>query len=115
MKRILFLIAVIASLSIGCVSAQDNGNSQEANTSTLTVQGSCGMCKSRIEKAAKGVKGVSTAEWNKEKKELRLNFDPAQTNLSAISKAVAKTGHDTNKDKADQAVYDALPACCKYR
>jgi Cu(I)/Ag(I) efflux system membrane fusion protein len=73
------------------------------------------MCKSRIEKAAKAVKGVSTAEWNKETKVLQLDFDPAQTNLDAISKAVAKVGHDTNKDKASQAVYDALPGCCKYR
>ncbi|MDR0749385.1 MAG: efflux RND transporter periplasmic adaptor subunit [Tannerellaceae bacterium] len=81
----------------------------------INVQGLCEMCKDRIEKAAKAVKGVSTASWNKENKELRLSFDPAQTNPEAISKAVAKAGHDTDKDKAAQAVYDALPGCCKYR
>jgi Cu(I)/Ag(I) efflux system membrane fusion protein len=112
MKRILFLTAIIAGLSIGSVPAQDN--TKDVKT-TLTVQGKCGMCKSRIEKAAKAVKGVSTADWNQENKELQLNFDSAQTNLDAISKAVAKVGHDTNKDKANQVVYDALPGCCKYR
>ncbi|MDR3141983.1 MAG: cation transporter [Tannerellaceae bacterium] len=112
MKRILFLTALIAGLSTGSVPAQDK--TKDANA-TLTVQGLCGMCKSRIEKAAKAVKGVSTANWDKENKELRLNFDPAQTNPGAVSKAVAKAGHDTDKDKANQAVYDALPGCCKYR
>jgi Cu(I)/Ag(I) efflux system membrane fusion protein len=112
MKRILFLAAIMVGLSIGSVPAQDQ--TKDVKT-TLTVQGACGMCKSRIEKAAKAVKGVSTAAWNQETNVLQLDFDPTQTDLNAISKAVAKVGHDTNKDKADQAVYDALPACCKYR
>jgi Cu(I)/Ag(I) efflux system membrane fusion protein len=112
MKRILFLAAIIAGLSIGSVPAQDK--TKDVKT-TLTVQGECGMCKSRIEKAAKNVTGVSTAAWNQETKVLQLDFDSAQTDLNTISKAVAKAGHDTNKDKAGQAVYDALPACCKYR
>ena len=55
------------------------------------------------------------AHWDVDKKELHLNFDPAQTSVDAISKAIAKAGHDTDKDKADQAAYDALPDCCKYR
>jgi Cu(I)/Ag(I) efflux system membrane fusion protein len=112
MRRILFLAAIITGLSIGNLPAQDK--TKDVQT-TLAVQGSCGMCKSRIEKAAKAIKGVSTADWNKETKELKLDFDPAQTNLDAISKAVAKAGHDTAKDKATQEVYDALPGCCKYR
>jgi len=35
--------------------------------------------------------------------------------VDAISKAIAKAGHDTDTYKADQAVYDQLPGCCKYR
>lgn len=81
----------------------------------LGVQGLCELCKERIETAAKGVEGVSSAMWDIEKKELHLNFNPHQTNLDAISKAIAKAGHDTDRDKADQAAYDALPDCCKYR
>ncbi|MPN30496.1 hypothetical protein SDC9_177967 [bioreactor metagenome] len=73
------------------------------------------MCKENIEKAAKSVDGVSMAEWNAEKKELHLHFDAQKTSLDAVSKAIAKVGYDTDKDKADQATYDALPACCKYR
>ena len=81
----------------------------------LNVKGSCEMCKDRIEKAAKEVKGVSFASWETEKQVLHLNYDPDKTSVDDIAKAVAKAGHDTDKYKADQATYDALPACCKYR
>lgn len=81
----------------------------------MTVQGLCEMCKERIEKAAMSVKGVSSASWDGTAKQLHLNYDPAQTDLDKISQAVAKAGHDTDKHKADQKVYDALPGCCKYR
>lgn len=88
---------------------------QNEEHAMLGVKGSCEMCKERIEKAAKSVEGVSFASWDIEKQELHMNFDPAKTNIEAISKVIAKEGHDTDKDKADQAVYDALPDCCKYR
>lgn len=81
----------------------------------MTVQGLCEMCKERIEKAAMSVKGVSSASWDGTAKQLHLNYDPAQTDLDKISQVVAKAGHDTDKHKADQKVYDALPGCCKYR
>ncbi|GAB6122194.1 efflux RND transporter periplasmic adaptor subunit [Dysgonomonas termitidis] len=81
----------------------------------IPVQGNCDMCKDRIEKAAKSVKGVSTASWDQKSKQLHLNFDSTKTSIEAISRAIAKAGHDTDKYKADKAIYDALPACCKYR
>jgi len=81
----------------------------------LNVKGKCEMCKDRIEKAAKEVGGVSFASWEMEKQVLHLNYDPEKTSLDDIAKAVAKAGHDTDKFKADQATYDALPDCCKYR
>lgn len=81
----------------------------------INVQGLCEMCKERIEKAAKGVSGVSFATWDQKTKQLHLNFDASRTSVDAISKAVAKAGHDTDKYKTDRVTYDALPACCKYR
>ena len=79
------------------------------------VKGSCDMCKERIEKAAKGVKGVLSAHWDKDTQMIHLQYDPKKTSPKAISKAIAKVGHDTDMDKADKAVYDKLPACCHYR
>ena len=90
---------------------------KKANTeqSIISVQGLCEICKSRIEKAAKSVNGVILATWNEKSKQLQLNFDPTKTSINEISKAIANAGHDTNKYKAPNAVYDALPSCCKYR
>src|SRR5690554_5712995 len=79
------------------------------------VGGSCGMCKDRIEKTAKSVKGVLGAVWVQENQELHLDFNPNKTSADAVAKEIAAVGHDTDKYKADQATYDALPACCKYR
>ena len=46
---------------------------------------------------------------------LEHDYVPQKTSPKAISKAIAKVGHDTDMDKADKAVYDKLPACCHYR
>src|SRR3546814_8645152 len=59
------------------------------------VSGNCEMCQSRIEKAAKGVKGVISAKWDVEAKVIHLDFDSKATSKSKISKAIANVGHDT--------------------
>ncbi|MDD2589947.1 MAG: efflux RND transporter periplasmic adaptor subunit [Fermentimonas sp.] len=92
-----------------------SNTSENGEHAMLTVQGLCEMCKDRIEKAAMGVNGVGVASWDLKTKQLHLNLDPAKTSVDEIAKAVAKAGHDNDKYKADQATYDALPACCKYR
>ena len=89
--------------------------SQESEHVLFAVRGSCDMCKERIEKAAKGVNGVLSAHWDKDTQMIHLQYDPQKTSPKAISKAIAKVGHDTDMDKADKAVYDKLPACCHYR
>jgi len=82
---------------------------------TIKVSGNCDQCKARIETAAKSVAGVTSAEWSAETKMLHVQFDGAKTSLDAIQKAIAKVGHDTEKYKASDAAYKALPECCKYR
>ncbi|MFW6257390.1 MAG: heavy-metal-associated domain-containing protein [Prolixibacteraceae bacterium] len=73
------------------------------------------MSKERIEKAAKSVEGVKEAEWNAETMMLAVDFDESQTSLDEIEKAIAKTGHDTPNQKAEDEVYNKLPEECKYR
>jgi Cu(I)/Ag(I) efflux system membrane fusion protein len=127
MTKTAVALAVACSVAIG--SEEHNANRQnganQANVAvsknsaitktTLSVQGACVMCKARIESAAKSVSGVKLAEWNLEKKLLTLELDSSQTSLDAVSKAVAAVGHDTEKDKASDEVYNALHECCKYR
>lgn len=96
--------------------AQTNQVTTNANLehASLKVKGNCDLCKERIETAAKGVKGVSTATWDVKEKILHLNFDKKLTSKSAISKAVAKVGHDTELDKATDADYKDLHSCCQF-
>jgi len=91
-----------------------NKASKPATTSEFFVDGACGMCKDRIEKAALSVKGVQEANWNQETKMLQVSVSNG-LDLMEIHKAVANVGHDTKKIKADDDVYEALHSCCHYR
>jgi Cu(I)/Ag(I) efflux system membrane fusion protein len=110
MKKLVLWFAAVIFLTVNGanISAKEtHGN--------LKVEGACAMCKTRIEKAAKSVEGVASAAWNKENQQLHIHYDAEKTSLEVISKAIAKSGHDTDKDKADDKTYNALPGCCKYR
>ncbi|MBA7543979.1 hypothetical protein ES705_36324 [subsurface metagenome] len=78
------------------------------------VAGNCSMCKSRIEEAALSLDGVNSAEWSEETKMIHLSFNADKVRLDNIHKAIAKVGHDTEKETAPDDVYDNLPGCCQY-
>jgi len=86
----------------------------DAKTEKIKVYGNCGMCKSRIEKAAKSVDGVTKATWDDTDAILTVTFDSTKTTPLKIEEAVAKVGHDTDHAKATDKTYNALPGCCKY-
>ncbi len=86
---------------------------QEKNEK-IKVYGKCEMCQNRIEKTVKGIDGVKTANWNIDTKMLSVTFDSKKTSDEAIEKAVASVGHDTDKFRADDKTYEALPPCCHY-
>ena len=86
----------------------------QSGTESFKVWGKCGMCETRIEKAAKTVPGVSSAEWNKDTKMMSVTFDHSKTSEKQIEKAIANVGHDTPDFRADDKVYDNLPSCCHY-
>lgn len=112
-----FLGFVISGVNANTVEAKDNNfilSPGEKQTETVKVYGNCGMCKTRIEKAAKSVDGVKKAIWDQEKKELTVTFDPEVTNVEAIEKEVAAVGHDTDNVKAKDEVYSNLHSCCQY-
>lgn len=111
----LFVTALIAVVLCVNTSAQTKGQQKNVSTKTETfkVWGNCDMCKTRIEKAVKAA-GVTSADWNTDTKMLTIAYNPAKTNVDAFGKKLASVGHDTEKYKADDKVYNALPACCKY-
>jgi len=81
---------------------------------SITVGGNCGMCEARVEKAAKSLDGVVSAEWNKDSKLMALKFDASVISEDAIEKAISVSGHDTKNHKADGKTYESLPGCCHY-
>lgn len=80
----------------------------------FSVAGNCEMCEKRIEKAAFSVKGVKSADWHMDHKDIHLIIDETKCSVEDVQKAIAKAGHDTGKIKATDEVYDNLHGCCKY-
>ena len=92
--------------------AQDKSSKNEK--ASFEVLGNCGMCKDRIEKAAISVKGVKYASWDIPSGQLRLVYNGLKTNLDAIEKQIAASGHDTENHETTLEIYNQLPACCQY-
>ena len=103
----------IAAFAVMALLGLENGFAAEKNEK-FKVSGNCGMCEKRIEKAALGVNGVTKADWNKDTKQMNVDFDDAKTSREKVEAAITKVGHDTPNQKADAKTYEALPECCKY-
>ncbi|OIQ21330.1 MAG: metal transporter [Flavobacterium sp. MedPE-SWcel] len=112
MKR---LILVMLVMLVGVtVQAQEKKKKKNAKLE-IGVNGNCGMCKKRIEKAAFSVKGVKYAAWHEDHQDLHLILDENKCSVEDVRKAIAETGHDTDKVKAEDVAYDGLHECCKYK
>lgn len=86
----------------------------DVDTTTIRVEGVCGMCKERIENAAY-IKGVKKATWDKESKMLTIIYNPKKVTLQKIEKSIAAAGHDTANIKATERAYLMVHKCCRYR
>ena len=93
------------------ITAQEKSKSKKVS---FEVSGVCGMCKSRIEKAAFKTKGVKSAEWSVETKQLSLIINEYKTDALTVKKSLASAGHDTEEIQATESSYGALHGCCKY-
>ncbi|MDI3320020.1 TonB-dependent receptor domain-containing protein [Pinibacter soli] len=107
-------IYIILGLFIALFYTDASGQSNKNTTATITVAGTCGQCKSRIEKAAKVI-GVKSAKWDISSHLLTVEYNESQTSLDAIANNILAAGHDVGDKKATTSNYDKLPDCCKYR
>jgi copper chaperone CopZ len=89
------------------------GNKFKATTS-FTVYGSCGMCQERIEKALDR-KGIQKVYYNLEEQKIFITYQSDKFSEEQLHNIIAMVGHDTDKVKADDLVYQNLPGCCHYR
>lgn len=79
----------------------------------IKVNGECGMCKKKIEKAAKA-SGATVASWSPDTKVLQVSYNAKKTSSDKIQKAIAAVGYDTEKYAATEEAYNNLDECCKY-
>lgn len=96
------------------VTVSDEVDLDNLDKTTLYVEGTCGMCEARINKAVKSVKGVADANWDSKTKILSFSYDGSLTSTDAIENVVVDLGHDTQNKSTTDDKYDALPACCHY-
>ena len=116
MKTLKFFMIMFLTIGINIsTNAQTDKNSATdlTKTESFKVFGNCGMCKSRIEKAARE-EGAENASWDSKSKLLTISYIPSKTSTDKLQKKVAAAGHDTEKYKATDEVYNSLPGCCHY-
>ena len=86
---------------------------QKTSTESINVSGNCGMCKKKIEKAAKDA-GATSAVWSTQTKVLTVRYNSLSTNSAKIQQKIADVGYDTPQYKATDEAYSKLDPCCQY-
>src|SRR6516162_5079151 len=107
--KALFIIA-IAIISNATAKAQNYKlDGPFIRTKVFHVNGVCEMCKHRIETAIAKSKGIWSANWDEGSKILVIKYDKLKIDQDKIQQVVASVGHDTDKFRAPDQVYAALP------
>lgn len=101
------------SIVLLCCSIATVSSAQKTKTETFNVSGNCGMCETKIEKAAKDA-GATFADWNKDTKVITVKYKSTSSNLAKIQQSIAQAGYDNAGVKSTTEAYDKLHACCKY-
>ena len=86
---------------------------QKVKTETFKVAGECGMCKKKIEKAAKEA-GATYAVWNQQTKILSVTYNASGASTASIQQKIASVGYDTPNYKTTDEAYKSLDECCQY-
>lgn len=107
-------IILVLMISLMGLSLQAQEKKNKNAKYDIEVNGNCDMCKKRIEKAAFSVKGVKSAVWHIDHQDLHLILDENKCSIDEVHQAIANVGHDTDKVKAQEEVYEKLHHCCLY-
>jgi periplasmic mercuric ion binding protein len=110
MKSLKMIAGILFSLFISNTSFAQKATIKKE---TVKVWGNCGMCKAKIEKAAKSA-GATKASWNEDSKMLQVTYNTNKSSTAKIQAAIAKTGYDTQDYTGDNGAYTKLHSCCQY-
>ena len=106
MKSLIFSLALLSVIGL-------NGQSK-FNTTSIEVDGLCGMCEKRIENAAY-IQGVKKADWSQETHLLELIYNSSKVDEAAIIAAINEAGHDVKNHPASDKQYANVHGCCRFR
>jgi copper chaperone CopZ len=105
------IVILVLFFSVAVVAQEKKSKNKKI---TFKVAGNCEMCEKRIEKAAFSVKGVKSADWHIDDKDIHLIIDENKCSVEDVAKAIAKAGHDSEIVKAKDEDYEKLHGCCLY-
>ncbi len=116
LKTFLF-IAIAVSLTSFARAQQFNPklDGPFAITKSFRVNGTCEMCKHRIESSIKTLPGIWFSNWDVSSKILMVTYDKSKVNTVTIERLVSGQGHDIDSMNAAADVYIKLPECCHYQ
>jgi len=106
MKSLIFSLALLSVIGL-------NGQSK-FNTTSIEVDGLCGMCEKRIENAAY-IQGVKKADWSQETHLLELIYNSSKVDEAAIIAAINEAVHDVKNHPASYKQYANVHGCCRFR
>ena len=92
MKKIVLVVLVALAGFVAQAQEKKNKNAKHVTE----VNGNCGLCQKRIQKAALSVEGVKSATWDIPSHQLSLILNEEKCSLLDVKKAIAKVGHDTD-------------------
>ncbi|MCF6241009.1 MAG: heavy-metal-associated domain-containing protein [Bacteroidales bacterium] len=75
-------------------------NTSDGGETSFFVDGHCNNCKAKIEEAALSIKGVKTAEWTLDTKQLKLDVEEG-TDIKQVHKAIAAAGYSLSATKSE--------------
>jgi mercuric ion binding protein len=113
-----FLFIAIAVTFTSMAQAQQFNSKRDgpfATSKTFKVNGTCEMCKHRIESSINKLPGIWSSYWDVSSKTLMVTYDRSKVSPSMIEKLVCAEGHDINSITALANVYNKLPECCHYQ
>lgn len=116
LKMFFTVTALVVTVSFANAQSDKTERTIGIKTEKIKVSGTCGMDKRRIETAAYSVDGVKSAVWNEYTQILVLKYSVFKKDAGdRVQRNIASVGNDTEKYKAEDAVYNKLPDCCHYR
>jgi mercuric ion binding protein len=114
MKSQIRIFALLYTIMVTLFSTNTIAFPLHFETTSFKVSGNCVMCKKRIESALIGNAAIKSVDWNVKTKIVKVEYNPHSISLEKIHQLIADAGHDTDKVKANQSIYNKLPDCCQY-